>query len=354
MRILIDVGHPGDFHVFKNLAKLALRDGHSVLFTTRQKEFEVELLRAEGLPYVCFGRHYKTLWGKLWGLLRFDVQMLWTALKFKPDLFMSHGSLYAVHAAFLLRKKHAAVEDTGNMEQIVLYRPLTDVILSPDVLPQDLGPKQLRYAGYHEIAYLHPDFFKPDPAVRTPLGLTAEEPFAIVRFVSWNATHDIGRKGLSVDEKTRVVEKLLTRMKVFITSEAELPESLEPHRFKIPPELLHHALYEAAIVVSEGATVASEAGVLGTPAVYINPIPISYCRDQEQYGLVYNTCEFEKVDGLIDEILQQDRAVFRTRGKKLLQDKINVTRFLYDFIINRYGAKAPKLAPPIATLNLKP
>lgn len=338
MKIIIDVGHPGDFHVFKHLAHLLIKKGADVLFTTREKEFEIELIQAEGFKYKSFGKKYQSRLGKLWGMVVFDIKMLLTALRFKPDLFISHGSIYASHAAFWLRKKHMALEDTGNMEQIVLYRSFADVILTPEVLPLDLGSKQIRYEGYHEIAYLHPDFFKPNPSVYEWLGLERGEEYAIVRFVSWNASHDVGHQGLSDEDKMKLVEKLSRQMRVFITSEAELPASLLPYRIKIAPEKLHDALHYASIVVSEGATVASEAGVLGTPSIYINTIPISYCQDQEKYGLVYNTSESKKVFALVDEILQQDREVFRQKSQQLLNEKINVTKYFYNFIAERYQA----------------
>ncbi len=336
MRVLIDIGHPGHVHLFKNLAHLLTEAGAQVLFTTRQKEFEIELLKAEKLNFVSFGRHYKKLTGKIWGLFKFDLFMFRQALKFKPHLFISHGSIYAAHAAFLTGKKHLSLEDSGNMEQILLYRPFTDVILTPDVLPEQLGPKQIRYRGYHEIAYLHPDFFKPDPEVYHWLGLEPGDPYAIVRFVSWNATHDLGQKGLKPADKVRLIKKLGSRMRVFITSEAQLPDELAAFRIQIPPEKLHHALYYASLVVSEGATIASEAGVLGTPAIYINPIKRSYCQDQEKYGLVFNPGKPEEVFSLVDRLLEEERNTFREKSRRLLQEKVNVTRYLFSFIKARY------------------
>jgi uncharacterized protein len=341
MKIIIDVGHPGHVHLFKHLARLLIKNGAEVLFTARDKEFELELLRAEGFRFKSFGKHYKSLSGKIWGMIKFDFLMMVTALRFKPDLFISHGSIYAAHAAFFFGKKHLSLEDTGNMEQIVLYRPFTDVILTPKVLPADLGPKQIRYEGYHEIAYLHPEFFTPDPGVFSWLGLEEGEKYAVFRFISWNATHDIGHKGLSREDKVKLVEKLSARMKVFITSEADLPHELKPYLIRIAPEKLHHALNYAAIVVSEGGTTASEAGVLGTPTVQINSMPYSYCLDQEKYGLIFNTSESGKVFDLVDNILEQDREEFRRRRIKLLNDKVNVTRYLYDFIVERYFKKGP-------------
>jgi predicted glycosyltransferase len=336
MRILFDIGHPGHVHLFKNLAHLFMKKGAEVLFTCREKENETALLKAGNLPYKCFGKHYKTFSGKLWGLLEFDTKMVATILSFKPDLLISHGSIYAAHAAFLTGRKHLSMEDSGNMEQIVLYRPFTDVILSPDVLPEKLGSKQIRYKGYHEIAYLHPDFFTPDNAVYRWLGLDDNEPFAIFRFVSWNATHDVGHKGLTAGDKAELVSTLSKKMKVFISAESELPEALESYRLNLAPEQLHHALYFASIVVSEGATIASESGVLGTPAVYINSIERSYCQDQEKYGLVYNTSDSENVKKCVTQILKMDRNIFRERRETLLKDKINLTPFLYRFIVDRY------------------
>ena len=61
MRFLFDIGHPGHVHLFKHLAKQLQKDGHDLLFTCRQKEFEIELLEAAGLPYYSFGQHYKSL-----------------------------------------------------------------------------------------------------------------------------------------------------------------------------------------------------------------------------------------------------------------------------------------------------
>ncbi|GAB4490545.1 MAG: DUF354 domain-containing protein [Saprospiraceae bacterium] len=351
MRIIFDIGHPGHVHLFKHLAHLLQKDGAEVLFTARDKEFELDLLRAEGFRFKNFGKHYKSLWGKLWGLLKFDFQMVIAGMQFKPDLFVSHGSIYAAHAAFALGKKHLSLEDSGNMEQIVIYRPFTDAILTPDVLPEDLGPKQIRYKGYHEIAYLHPQFFKPNPQVYGWLGLNKGEKYAIVRLVSWNATHDAGHKGLSNEDKVKLVRKLSKHMTVFITSEKELSSELKHYQIKIAPERLHHALAFADIVVSEGATIASEAGVLGTPTIYINSIARSYCQDQERYGTVFNTSDSAKVFALVDEILKQDREVFRERSRRLLADKVNVTQFLYDFIQKNYAKERVKetLSPAFPT-----
>ncbi len=346
MRIIFDIGHPAHVHLFKHLARLLMQNGSEVLFTARDKEFELDLLEAEGFPYVCFGKHYRSLPGKLWGLIQYDVQMFLTGLRFKPDLFISHGTPYAAHAAFLLGAKNLAIEDTGNMEQVILYRPFTDAILTPDVLPKDLGPKQIRYNGYHEIAYLHPEFFTPDPSIQKWLGVEEGEDYAIIRFISWNATHDVGHKGMSAEDKVRLVKKLSERMKVFITSERGVSEELKPFVLRMPPDKFHHVLNYATIVISEGTTTAVEAGILGTPCVYISTFVDPNCQEMEQFGLVFNTSESGKVFDMVDRVLDENREVYRERSKTFLDTKVNATRYYYDFIVDRYQKNSAPIKNP--------
>ncbi|MBJ2172608.1 DUF354 domain-containing protein [Aureibaculum sp. A20] len=336
MRILIDIGHPAHVHLFKNFTIEMQKQGHIALFTCREKEFEIELLEANGFKYVSFGKKYKSIAGKIFGLLVFDLKMLKTAIKFKPDIFLSVGSMYAAQVAFMLRKPHFTFEDTGNLEQIRLYLPFTKMVFTPDVLKRDLGEKQLRYPSYHELAYLSPNYFSPDNSIYKFLGIESKDSYVIIRFVSWNATHDVGQNGINDKDKNDIISFLATKYKVFISSESELPEELKKYKIKIPPEHIHHALYYADLVISEGATMASEAGVLGTTAIYVNSIEACNNRDQEKYELVYN---FKSGLGVLDkvkEIVKENMGKEELNNRKeiMLSNKIDVTDFLLWFVKN--------------------
>ncbi len=336
MKILIDIGHPGHVHLFRNFAYQMQEKGHQFLFTCREKEFEIELLKAAKLPFVSFGKKYNTTLGKLFGLLKFDILSLVQGLKFKPDVFMSHGSPYAAHAAAILRKPHISLEDSGNWEQMKLYLPFTDCVLTPDVLVEDLGVKQIKYQSYHELAYLHPNYFTPHQQHRAVLGLTPEQPYVVVRFVSWNASHDRGHNGFSEKAKAAIIDYLAARYTVFITSEGYLPPKYEPYKIKIAPQDIHHVLADATLFIGEGATMAAESGVLGTPSIYVNSIRRSYNEDQERYGLVYN---FQTEEGVLEKIKEIERIpelqkTFAQRRQSLLADKIDITAFMVWFVEN--------------------
>lgn len=334
MKILIDIGHPAHVHLFKHFSWQMKEKGHEILFTVRDKEYEIQLLKKYGFKYISFGKHYKSKSGKIIGLLVFNLKMLQTALWFKPDIFLSHGSVYAAQIAWLLRKPHISLEDSGNMEQIRLYRPFTKAIITPDILPERLGEKQIRYRAYHEIAYLHPDYFKPDDSIYKELNLNHGDKYCILRFVSWNATHDAGHRGFSDVEKILLVNIVSKYMRVFISAESELIDELKEYKISIPPERMHDALYFASLFVGEGATMASESGVLGTTAVYVNSIRRSYCEDQERFGLVYNFQDAGKAITKIGILITHKENLNKQEEsrKALLKEKIDLTDFLVWFM----------------------
>lgn len=335
MKILIDIGHPAHVHLFRNFAKLMHEKGHTVRFTTRDKEFETRLLDYYQLQYVCLGRHYKTNSGKIWGLFRFTFKIFLFSLRYKPDIYLSHGSFYAAISSWILGKPHISFEDTYNFEQIRLYRPFTACILTGDYPHPDLGKKQIKYSGYHELAYLHPNYFQADPSIREKLGIESEQKYFILRFVSWNASHDIGHGGLSDELKRSIIQVLLKFGKVFISSEKQLPLEFEQYKFPLPPENMHDALAFAHLFIGEGVTMASESSILGTTSIYVNSLQRGYTTEQEnKYGLVYNFRDCEGVIEKIKELLliQDLKKISIVKSKKLVNDKIDVTAFLVWFI----------------------
>lgn len=336
MRILIDIGHPAHVHLFKNLANLIIKQGGKVFFTCRESEHESHLLKKYGFEFKSFGPKYNGKIGKLLGMVKFDIQEFWEGIKFKPDILLSHGSIYAAHASLFLKKPHVALEDSGNMEQIRLYLPFSNCVLTPDVLENNLGKKQIKYSGYHELAYLHPNRFKPDENIWKKLEIPSNSEYILIRFSAWKASHDFGKYGFTIREKEELIQSLSKKYKIFISAESKLPIEWQKYILNIDPELLHSVLAKAKLVISEGATIASESGVLGTPAIYVNPLRRWYNEDQEKYGLVYN---FRDSNGVLEkawEILNQANSleIYKDRRTKLLNEKIDVTNYLYWFLKN--------------------
>lgn len=341
MRILFDIGHPAHIHLLRNFALKMKNSGHEILFTARNKPLTIKLLEEFDLPFISLGEVRKGIWSKIKGLFYFNRKLYSIARNYQPDLFLSHGSIYAAHVSSILGKPHISFEDTGNKEQVMLYKPFTDAILVSDSFQTDYGVKTTVYKGYHELAYLHPNQFRPDPNVLSKYQLDPNENLVIIRFVKRNATHDFRHPGIREEKKIEIVKKFSRHSRVLITSEGELPPELLPYQIRINPIDIFHIMAYSKLVFGESATMASEAAVLGVPAIFIDSTSRDYTREQEvKYGLVFNYAETpEDIDEAINTGLRilsnpSNHFQFQERRQRLLNDKIDVTQFLYEFVEN--------------------
>jgi len=339
MKILIDIGHPAHVHYFRNFISIMKSKGHEFFITARDKEVSHNLLRAYNLEFANRGKGGNDLIGKFLYIFQGDYLLFKNAKRFNPDIFLSFGSPYAAHVSKLLRKPHITFDDTEHAKLIhSLYGPFTDVILSPSCFcAPPFSKKQLFFDAYMEMCYLHPKYFTPSDRIFSSLGISKDQKFVILRFVSWNANHDIGQYGLSSKTKKQIISEVSKYAMVFISSEASLPDELEPYRLRIAPEKLHDVLAYAALYIGEGSTTASECSVLGTPNIYVNSLKVGYCMEQEEkYRLCYN---FKTDDGIVVKSIQlltneNLKSDLEENHKKMLSEKINPTDFMVWFVEN--------------------
>ncbi len=336
MKILIDLGHPAHVHYFKNFIALMQMKGHKFLITARNKEITFDLLKNLKIPFYNRGKGGTNIFRKVIYIPKADLFIYRKALKFKPDIFLSFSSTYAAHVSKLYGKPHITLDDTEHAKfELLMYPPFTDTILNPSCFNKKLGSKQIFFNSFIELLYLHNHYFTPNPKVLELLGIKQNEEYAVVRFVSWNASHDIAQKGLTNDEKIDLVNSLATRIKVFVSSEGKLPAVLEKYKFAIPPEYMHDALAFSCIYVGEGGTTASEAALLGIPAVYINNLSMGYIEEEKKAGLLFQSTNTQQIKEYIESIfILNKQKVFKDRLIKLLEKKINPTSFLVWFIEN--------------------
>ena len=338
MRIVVDINHPAHVHFFKNFIWEMKERGHQVVVAASQKDLAYTLLQKYGFTYIPLGCYGNSLFKKLVNLPLLDLKMYNVLKKMNPDILVGIGSIRAAHASLLLKKPCVSFEDTEHAtEQIRLYLPFAASVCTPSCYRGDIGPKQVRYNGYHELAYLHPNRFTPNPAVLAELGLAEGDPFIIVRFASWQASHDVGQHGIR--DKVGLVKALEEYGRVLITSEGALPAELQEYQIRVSPEKLHDLLYYATLYVGEGATTASECAVLGTHAIYVNSLGLGYIAEEDdKYHLVSDfsrrACTDETVLAEARRLLQNPdlRKEGKEKGEALVQDKIDVTAFMVWFI----------------------
>ena len=338
MRIVVDIGHPAHVHLFKNFVWEMEKRGHEILITASKKDVSLQLLDAYGFDYTNLGSYGFSIAKKIINIPIMDLRMYKAVKDFKPDVFVGLGSVRGAHVSKWMRKTSITFNDTelGTYQSKILYAPFTDAILTPSCFKEDLGKKQIRYDGYHELAYLHPNYFKPNPAVLDELGLTRDDRFIILRFVAWRSPHDVGHQG--IQNKIELIRELEKYGRVFISSERSLPKELEKHNIKISPEKMHDALHYANLYIGESGTMATEAAILGTPSVRVSTVAkllgTSY-ELRDKYGLLYFYENGEEGLKKGIELLESDsKKTWKHKREKMLKEKIDVTKFMIETVLD--------------------
>ncbi len=287
MKVVVTIQHPGHVHFFKHAIRELEARGHELFVFARENEVAADLLERYDIDYEMLAGTYDSLPSLVAVQATYEARLLARVLRIRPDVITAIGGPAATHAAKLVGARSVVFYDTEHATIIKkLAYPFADAVYTPDCYRDEIGPKQVRYPGYHELAYLHPDRFEPDPAVLSENGIDSDGKLAIVRFSGWDSSHDMGQGGF--DDPSEVVERLeAAGACVLITSEVDLPPDLEPYRLTTDPAGMHDLLYYADVFVGEGATTAAEAALLGTPAVYVNTLTMGYIDDIEERGLLF-------------------------------------------------------------------
>jgi predicted glycosyltransferase len=342
MNILFDIAHPAHVHVVRNAYLELTKRGHKVYVTVKDIPSAIALLEKYEIPYTYLGGKKDNLAGKIILQLMYNVKVWWLVMTKKIDLAFS-SSITPPYISRLSRMHSIIFDDDDDAVEPLFVKyghPFSDVVLSPACAVRATD-KFIPYSGYHELAYLHPNWFTPDVAILREIGLKPGETYFVLRFNAFKAHHDVGVKGLSIENKRTLIAFLEKRGKVFITTERNIDEEFKKYQLLLSPEKVHSLIYYATMLIGDSQTMTSEAAVLGTPAIRSNTFvgQISYLEEEEHtYGLTYGFLpnDFEALHLKIEELLAMPnlKEIWQKRREKMLEDKIDVTAFYVWFIEN--------------------
>lgn len=341
-KYLLEINHPGQVYLFKNIYKKLCANGNQVTVTTKENPSIEYLLNFFNIPYIIIGKKKNSIIGKGFNQLIHDLNALKLYRHYKFDIGFG-TSVTNDHTAALSKMKsiHFSDDDMDLLSFVKRYSyPFSDTIISPSSLSYSkFKNKVVTYQGTHELAYLHPNYFKPDPGVLKHVGLKVGDPYFVLRFVALKAYHDAGHKGISRDQKKTLINYLEQKGRVFITSEKKIEKEFEKYHLPVPPENIHSLLYFASMFLGDSQTMTSEAAILGTPALKCNTFAglLSVPNELEyEYDLCYayhpdNFREFfNHIQGLLER--KELKAEWKSKQKRFLAEKIDVTAFMVWFL----------------------
>ncbi|WP_342304728.1 DUF354 domain-containing protein [Methanolobus sp. ZRKC5] len=335
---MIGVSHPKHVLIFKNLVQSLIAEGNDVLVVAVDKDITLYLLSKFNIPYIVIGKNQKGLLRKLlyipwWVYLTFK-----SAKRFKPDIFVGRAIPHIAYVSWLFKKPFIIFEDTEIATAVhKITFPFAKMIVTPSSYQDNLGEKHVKFKGFFEQCYLHTSYFEPDSSVLQELNIKENECIILVRFVSWNASHDINDSGFS--NKIDLINSLINYGKVIISSEDKLPTELETYCFNLPYEKMHHLMFYSTLFLGESATMGAECAMLGVPSIFVSTSRRGYTDILEsQYGLLYNFSggsesqkfALEKAISILSDY--QNSVEWKNKMKYMVDDTIDVNKFMVQLI----------------------
>lgn len=344
MKVLFCLNHPAHYHLCKNTIANLKFDGHEVHILARPKDVLLDLLKNEQYDVLPIKKG-KTIIEKIKLNGPATRSMMDYIKKLKPDFVTGTGNFQMVTRkfgipTFLLAEDDVTLNWVLFLDSFMTYSGFTG-ILSPESCNNSVWEKKtVHYAGFHKLAYLHPNRFTPNKAVVEKY-FSTEKPYFVLRLAKLNAYHDINASGINSEIAQHIINLLEPYGDVYITAERELEPQFEKYRLQIDPLDIHHLLAYATLYLGDSQSMAVEAAMLGTPSIRFNDFvgKIGVLKELDnKYGLSYGVKSNnpEKLYKTIEEILAMPnlREEFQQRRQKMLADKIDVTAFFTWFIEN--------------------
>jgi hypothetical protein len=341
MNVMISISHPAWAHQFHHIIDILKSRGHKVKVLVIKKDKNWEILDQYGIDYTVVGDSTgRSKYDKALILFAQTFKHLKEAIKFKADVLIGRPSPMMAITAFLTGKKNIVYSDTErSVESLFFTKLFSYKILTPMMYRKDLGKKQMRVETFKELFYLHPNYFKPNPKDLELVDIKPGEKFSYVRFVAWKASHDLGHKGFTNEEKMEIIKHLEKYGKVILSTEEDLPKEFDKYIKKVPHNKLHSIMSQAQVYVGEGLTMAFECNVMGVHSIFTSELSSGAGDEMEQkYELLYTIDNRESMvedtKKKIDELLGMDniRDVGQKKRERLLKDKKDFNEWWVDYL----------------------
>jgi hypothetical protein len=202
------------------------------------------------------GGHHGPLAGKGWELLWRSGELAKLAKEEGINVLVGFGNPYIVIAGRLCQKPSLFITDTENSGFTNWIGFRATATLTPNWFSPLYGTRHTQAPWFKELAYI-------DRLTETKP--RAIQKYVIIRKVAWTASHDQSHHGLGSIKPIRVN---LGNVNIYLIKEGS--KKYSGQKASHNARRFHELLASAAVVISEGATTAAEAALLGRPTIYVN------------------------------------------------------------------------------------
>lgn len=279
-RIWIDLDNSPHVPFFLPIIEELEKRAYRVVLTARNSYQVCELLKFHHISCRVIGVH----WGKnralkILGTLFRAIQLLAAIIRERIDLAVSHGSRAQLLASFVLGIPTVTIIDYEFVARVANLK--SDWIFMPHFIPNDSAHKAkkqvMRYPGLKEDVYV--PRFRPDPSLRSELGLSSEDLVVTVRPPATEAHYHNAEAEVLMDTALRVImERPDTRVIMLPRNEKQAKllrkdwaKWILSRKIIIPEKAVDglNLIWISDLVISGGGTMNREAAALGVPVYSI-------------------------------------------------------------------------------------
>jgi hypothetical protein len=319
MNILFDLLHPADVNLFRNSVFSLSREGYNIFLSYRKRGSLEAIARSEFPGYIItpLGEHRGSIVGKIISLIYREIISYRYLRENKISLVVCQGIACGLACKMLGVKILHCDDDSEYRLTYLLGKWFSDIDLVPDFMPVN-GRNIYKYKGYKELAYLHPDYFTPDPLALNEFGIEQGN-YIFIREVSNISTNYYKREVLIHS----IIDYLDSRcFKVVLSIEdKKLARDFSNQCIVLaePVKNIYSLIFYSRFVISSGDTMAREACLLGLPCIYTGGREMNANRFLIDLQIMLKSEDIKEIFANIDRMLDLS---FCTGKREMMKEKI--------------------------------
>lgn len=334
--IVFCIAHMAHLNFFKQSVCILRKEGFDikVCYLNRGKIRKVLEKEYPLVPFIRMGDYYKTKLGKVRMVLERTKLFLDYFKQEKPNYVTAVGDFVVAFTANILNIPNSIFYDDFEFKiNYQLSRIFGDKLIVPFPLPKEKNV--IKYKSFKELAYLHPEVFKPHIEPIKDLSLTKNN-YVFAREVS----------GISLNYSKLGLHNLLKPIKFLYDNGYKVILSLEDKTQKEiykpfckileePVNDIYSIMKHALFCISSGDSMARESALLGVPSIYTGGRTMMVNKPLIKWGGIKKAEKFEEIKEIITFLCENDyKNKWSSLINQIIRDSlINTTKMIVNRII---------------------
>jgi predicted glycosyltransferase len=335
--VVIDIAHYPHVNFFKHAIEALTEKNINIHVILRPRGKLVSIFEKEcpNMPYISIGEHKKTVSSKIVGIVKRDIAFLRYLRKIKFDAGMGCGSINLAHTTrFFGNPAILFSDDLENKLVDHLCRPFIPRVVMPTHIPVQ-RKNFLKYPGFKELAYLHPNHFKPNKNALEPYNLNPDE-YVFLREVS---SASLNYRRMEMGRLSRLLGYLQqNNLKIILSIEDKSLIDLFKDRciiLKEPVDDIHSLLHYAAFTISSGDSLARGSCLVGTPAIYTGGRDMAINNELIKRSCMFKVNDEKHIKETINYLIEEDvKKTVETKIKNAIKHEwVDTTEVILDVLL---------------------